>query len=122
MKSMFVVSGSFVNKHVGEEYDVIVEVADEPTTENIQAYADQVMGKIKQLWAMEVATPYSDASEQKVVVHLHAAPPFAAMLVNLQIILKAQSGIVVELPWETPPDVAQLDAESREILRKLENK
>ena len=122
MKSMFVVSEAFNNQHIGEEYDVIVEVVNEPTTENIQVYADQVMAKIKELWEMEINTPYSDVSERKVVIHLHAAPPFAAMLVNLQIILKAQSGIIIDLPWEKAPDVQQLDAESREVLRKLENK
>ena len=120
MKSMFVVSGNFTNNHVGEEYDVIVEVVDEPTTDNIQIYADQVMAKIRELWTQTADA--DDPADRKVVVHLHAAPAFAAMLVNLQIILKAQSGIIIDLPWEKAPDIQELDAESREVLRKLENK
>jgi hypothetical protein len=124
MRSMFIVSVSAVNKHVGEEYDTIIEVPYEPTTENIQACADKVMAGIKDLWAQEVGESEPDkvSMNPKVVIHLDAATPFGVMLENLQIILKAQSGIIIELPWVKPPDVEELDAESREILHKLENR
>jgi len=115
MKSMFVVSSKCVNKHIGEEYDVIIEVVHDPTTDNIQQCADEVMVGIKNLWKAD-----DGASERKVVVHLDAAGPFAAMLVNLQIILKAQEGIVVDLPWDKPPALDELDAESKAVLRKLD--
>lgn len=117
MKSLFVVSEKVVNNHVGEEYDVIVDVVHEPTTENIQTCADQVMARIRELWKEQEGDP-----DRKVVVYLDAAGPFAAMLVNLQVIMKAQEGIVIDLPWEKPVNVEELDAESREVLRKLENK
>lgn len=122
MKSMFVVADDKVNNHVGEEYDTIIEVPNEPTTENIQPAAETVMAKIKELWVQEVATPYSNADDRMVVVHMDAAGPFAAMLVNLQIILKAQEGIVIDLPWDKPPALEGLDAESRDLLRKLDNR
>lgn len=117
MKSVFVVSEQLVNKHVGEEYDVIVEVAHEPTTENIQTYAEQVMAGIREQWKVQEGD-----SDRKVVVHLDAAGPFAAMLANLQIILKVQEGIVIDLPWDKPPAVEELDAESKEVLRKLDQR
>lgn len=124
MKTMIVVSENSINRHVGEEYDIIVEVPYEPTTENIQACADKVMAGIKELWAQEVGenSPDKVVVNPKVVVHLDAATPFGVMLENLQIILKAQSGIIIELPWMKLPDVEELDAESREILHKLENR
>jgi hypothetical protein len=117
MKTMIVVSENSINRHVGEEYDIIVEVPYEPTTENIQACADKVMAGIKELWKAQEGD-----QDRKVVVHLDAATPFGVMLENLQIILKAQSGIIIELPWMKLPDVEELDAESREILHKLENR
>lgn len=115
MKSMIVVSSQLVNKHAGEEYDVIIEVVHEPTTDNIQQCADEVMAGIKDLWAKDAGS-----ADRKIVVHLDAAGPFAAMLLNLQIILKAQAGIVVDLPWDKPPALDELDAESKEVLRKLD--
>lgn len=117
MKTMFVVSERRVNEHVGEEYDVIVEVVHEPTTENIQLYANQITAGIKDLWNSQENDP-----GREVVVHLDAAGPFAAMLLNLQIILRNRDGIVISLPWDKPIEVDKLDAESKEVLHKLENK
>jgi Ni,Fe-hydrogenase III small subunit len=119
MKSMIVVSESSINQHVGEEYDIIVEVPYEPTTENIQACADKVMRGIKELWAQEVA---DKVPAPKIVVHLDAATPFGVVLENLQIILKAESGIIIDLPWCKPTDVEALDSESREVLSKLDGR
>lgn len=116
MKSMIVLSERAVNKHVGEEYDSIIEVPYEPTTENIQVNAEKVTAAIKELWAAQEGDP-----DRKVVVHLDAATPFGVMLENLQIILKP-SGIIIELPWCKPPNIEALDAESREVLRKLEER
>lgn len=117
MKSMIVVADRFINKHAGEEYDIIVEVPFEPTTDNIQPYADGIMVGIKELWAQQ-----EGELDRKVVVHLDAAPAFAAMLTNLQIILKAQSGIDLVLPWNKPIEVEALDRESQEVLKKLEKR
>jgi hypothetical protein len=115
---MFIVSNACVNKHVGEEYDVIIEVADEPTTENIDTDAGKVMEQIRELWKSQD----DDKPRDKVVVFLDAAPPFAAMLINLQIIMKAEEGIIIELPWDKPVNLEELDAESKEVLKKLEQK
>jgi hypothetical protein len=115
MKSMIVLAGRRVNAHVGEEYDVIIEVADEPTTENIQSYANEVMSGIKDLWNQQKGEEH-----RSVMIYLDAASPFAAMLLNLQIIMKAQDGIEITLPWDKPVNVEELDKESREILKKLE--
>lgn len=117
MKSMFVVAENKVNSHIGEEYDIIVEVPNEPTTENIKPYADRVMAGIDDLWKED-----SGSEDRRIVVHLDAASPFAAMLVNLQIIMKAQAGINIDLPWNAPEDLDALDRESKEILAKLEHK
>ena len=115
MKTIFVVASSKVNKHAGEEYDTIVEVLDEPTTDNIQQCADEVMLGIQNLWKAQ-----DGEQDRKVVAYLDATSPFLAMLLNLQIIMKAQEGIVIDLPWYTPPDLQALDAESRAILEKLD--
>ena len=117
MKSMMVIAERQLNKHVGEEYDDVVEVADEPTTENIQPYANEVMSRIRNLWGQEVGV-----DDPSVVVHLDAATPFAAMLVNLRIIMKKQEGINIVLPWDKPVDVNGLDLETREVLEKLKNR
>jgi hypothetical protein len=117
MKSMFVVSVRAISRHVGEEYDDIIEVPYEPTTENIQECGEKVMTGIKALWKAQEGD-----QDRKVVVHLDAATPFGVMLENLQIILKAQDGIVIDLPWVKIPDVEELDSESQEALRKLETR
>ena len=123
MKSMIVVSESSINQHVGEEYDIVVEVPYEPTTENIQACAEKVRRGIKELWAQEVGRDQDKASDNpKIVVHLDAATPFGVMLENLQIILKAESGTIIDLPWCKPTDFDSLDSESRDVLSKLDGR
>ena len=108
-------AGGKVNKHAGEEYDIIVEVSDEPTIDNIQSHAEQVMAGIKELWKQQ-----EGEQDRKIVAYLDAASPFLAMLLNLQIIMKAQNGIEIDMPWYTPPDLQALDSESKAILDKLE--
>jgi hypothetical protein len=124
MKKMIVISDRLINKHAGEEYDAIVEVPFEPTTENIQPFADRIMADIKDLWGQQAPVQGEEDAQgdRKVVVYLDAAPAFAAMLTNLQIILKAEAGIVVELPWDKPIPVESLDRESQEVLKRLEKR
>ena len=118
MRTIFVVASGNVNRHAGEEYDTIIEVPDEPTVDTIQTHAEQVMAGIKALWKQQVDNPQIGGN--KVVAYLDAASPFLAMLLNLQIILKAQEGIDIDMPWYTPPDLQALDSESKAILEKLE--
>lgn len=117
MKSMIVVSESSIDKHVGEEYDIIVEVPYEPTTNNIQECADKVMSGIKGLWKEQ-----DGSQDRKIVVHLDAATPFGVMLENLKIILKEESGIVLDLPWCKPTNIEALDSESKAVLSKLDGR
>ena len=118
MRTIFVVASGNVNRHAGEEYDTIIEVPDEPTVDTIQTHAEQVMAGIKALWKQQIDNPQIGGN--KVVAYLDAASPFLAMLLNLQIILKAQDGIEIDMPWYTPPDLQALDSESKAILDKLE--
>ena len=118
MRTIFVVASGNVNRHAGEEYDTIIEVPDEPTVDTIQTHEEQVMAGIKALWKQQVDNPQIGGN--KVVAYLDAASPFLAMLLNLQIILKAQEGIDIDMPWYTPPDLQALDSESKAILEKLE--
>ena len=122
MKTMIVVASNRVNAHVGEEYDEIVEVVNEPTTENIQYHATVIMPKLEALWNQVLIDDETNPTlEKKIVVYLDAASPFAVMLMNLKIIM-ARRGMVIELPWEKPDAIEDLDAESRDVLNKLGGK
>jgi len=115
MRTMIVLAGNKFNDHVGEDYDIITEVANIPTTENIQEYADEVMRGIRELWKQQDGDAHGS-----VMIYLDAASPFAAMLINLQVIMKAQEKIEITLPWDKPIDIDGLDKESKEILKTLE--
>jgi len=115
MQTLFVVSSAKVNRHVGEDYDEILEVENQPTTETIQDWANRIKDSIRSLWHAQV-----DGDDRKVVVTLDAVTPYNAILLNLQIIMKAEEGIVIELPYWIPPEVK--DAEARELLVKMDGK
>ena len=121
MRTILVVDERKINKHVGENYDIIVEVAHQPTTETIQKWGDQVMNAIRSLWHEQVKLSEIDP---KVSINLDAASPFNAMLKNLKIIMGADENIIIELPY-LPPEVEGDkidDAEAAELLRRLEGK
>ena len=125
MKTLFIVSDRRVNKHVGEEYDYILEVDDQPTTETIQEIFTRVRTRIRALWHEQVKPedPDAVAINPKVVCHLDAASPFVAMLLDLQIVLKEAEGIEIELPGlEEFVHRQPQDAEARELLEKMENR
>ena len=96
MKSLFIVDERNINKHVGENYDHIIEVEHQPTTESIQKWADTIMSTIRALWHEQVK---AGESEPKVVANLDAASPFNLILINLQIIMGKEENIVLELPY-----------------------
>ena len=114
MKSIFVVSERFVKKHIGEEYDSIIEVVHEPTTENILSDADKIADCIHSNWRQE-----EGKGDRKIVIYLDAAAPFASILINLKIIMKQREGIEIELPWDKPQNLEELDNESKEMLKNL---
>lgn len=116
MKTLFIVSERKVNDHVGEEYDYILEVDDQPTTETIQEIGDRIRTRIRSLW-MEQTRPEEGEPEPNpaVVCTVDAVTPYRAMLVDLQILLKDQEGIEIDLPGINPmPEVT--DPEARHVL------
>lgn len=121
MKSLFVVDERNINKHVGENYDEIIEVEHQPTTETIQKWADTVMSAIRALWHEQVKAGDPNPG---ITVNLDAASPFNLMLQNLQIIMGQDEKIIIELAY-LPPEmrVRQTDdKEAAELLKRLEGK
>ena len=121
MKTVMILSEDRVNKHVGETYDEVIEVVREPTTDNLEFYIRRIESVVRSLWDEDVAS-VPKTEQPRVVAFLDAASPFAAILIDLSVILKEQNGIVVELPWYEPDDISGLDQESRELLENLERK
>lgn len=120
MKTLFLVSPRFVNKHAGEEYDAILEVEHQPTVETIGDWHNRVRGRIRSLWKeqeQEVAVV-----NPVVKVFIDAAPPFIAMIRNLQIIMKSEEGIVIEIPGLDGVKREITDRETLEVLKKLEER
>ena len=73
-RTLFIVALSKVAEHENEEYDFIIQVPDEPTTENIGEFADRFRQRIRELNEDQLA----EEEESPVVsVNLAAAsPPF----------------------------------------------
>jgi hypothetical protein len=112
MKTLFVCNALTKENHVGEEYDEIVEVAWEPTQENIDKDAARIKDNIFKLAASD---------NEGVEVYLDAASPFAVILKNLSIILKEENGINIYLPWEKggePKTLEEILAGERDIIAK----
>jgi len=118
MKTLFVVSDKKVEDHVGEEYDSILEVDDQPTTEIIGELANRVRGRIRKLWMEQE----EDDPDRRVVVTLDAATPFNTMLIDLQLIMVEAENIVVELPYLNDMDMDIHDKEAKETLDRLDSK
>jgi len=117
MRTLFVVSEEFVDNHVGEEYDSILEVEHQPTTQTIQEWANRVRGRIRKLWQED-----PDDSDKRVVVSFDAAPPFNTMLIDLQLILKESENIIVELPYLEESTQQLGDEEAQQLVDRMEGK
>jgi len=115
MKTLFIVSEKKVEEHVGEEYDSILEVDDQPTTETIEELANRVRGRIRKLWMEQ-----ENDDDRRVVVSLDAASPYNTMLIDLQLILKEAEEIAVDLPYLENMDMQVHDSEAKELLAKLD--
>ena len=122
MKSLFICSANKINNHVGEEYDSILEVIDQPTTDNIQEYANRIRGRIRALWMEQLKTEALETvlESPKVVCHLDGPTPYNAILNNLQIIMKAEEEIVIELPYMASLRMEVTDPEALSLLAKLD--
>lgn len=94
MKSLFVVADSEVDNHLGEEYDEVLYVEDQPTTETIQEWATRIRDRIRKLWHEQ-----SDDEDRRVEVWLDAIAAYDAMLVNLQVLSAEEEDIEVTLPY-----------------------
>ena len=128
MKTMFVCSELKINDHVGEEYDDLLEVTDQPTTKNIDEYHNRIRGRIRKLWHED-----EGSEDRQVDVYLDAASPYNAMLQNLRVIMKDAEGIEVGLPylaegaedgmpWDSDGHRTTEDPEALRELEKLENR
>ena len=124
MKTLFVVSTKLVNNHVGEEYDVIMEVEHQPTVETISDWANRIRGRIRALWMCQVSPEGGAPAEAdpKVLVWVDAASPFHAIVRNLSIIMKGEEGIIIELPYWDGTRREVTDVETLEVLNKLEGR
>ena len=122
MKSLFICATNKINNHVGEEYDSILEVSDQPTTENIQEYANRIRGRIRSLWMEQLKPedPNTAVVNSKIVCYLDGPTPYNASLNNLQIIMKAEEEVVIELPYMADLKIEVTDPEALSVLAKLD--
>jgi len=121
MRSLFVCAECNVNAHVGEYYDDIFEVPDQPTSDKIPDYAAEVRERIRDLWKADTGDDEREG-EPVVEVFLDAASPFNAMLIDFQVVMKEAEGITVELPYLNSPVRTTQDEEALEVIRKLEER
>lgn len=122
MKTLFVCASGKINNHVGEEYDSIMEVQDQPTTENISDWANRIRCKIRALWMEEVKfdDPNAVIVNPKVVCYLDGPTPYNAILNNLKIIMKAEENVDIDLPYMENIKREVTDEETIELLKKLD--
>lgn len=118
MKTFFICSTKKIQSHVGEEYDSILEVEDQPTTNTIQDWANRIMGRVRTLWHEQ---KQANDADPKVVCHLDGPTPYHAILVNLQIRMKADESITIELPYLANFPTEVTDKETLELLEKLDS-
>ena len=119
MKTMFVVSEKKTDEHVGEEYDYILEVADQPTTAGIQEDANRIRNRIRSLWMEQ--TEAKEPNPQ-VSVKLHGASPYNAMLINLKIMMMEEENIEIVLDYPHEEVRTTDDEETNEVLNKLDKR
>lgn len=118
MKTLAVLAKVKQNVHAGEEYDSILIVENIPTTETIDRWGETLMREIRMLFQKDKST----GDEGKVVVTLDGPSPYNAILLNLQVILKAEEGITIELPYLSPDFFKTDDPETNELLARIGEK
>lgn len=119
MKTMFICAESRVDRHEGEYYDDIVEVPDQPTSDIIQGYADDIRGRLRSLWKSDVDDETKEG-EPSVVVYLDALHVFTAMLIDFKIVMEDAEKMKIELPGVEMPSDNTKDPETQEVLKKLD--
>jgi hypothetical protein len=119
MKTFFVCSETRIGEHGGEEYDDFIEVENAPTTDTIEDWANRIRDRVRKLWHEEM----KEDEDKRIVVTLDGPSPYNAMLVDLQILLEEEEGIVIELPYLDPEDILRNttgDLEAAKVLERLE--
>ena len=119
MRTLFIVAMSKVVKHEDEEYDYIIQVPDEPTTENIGELGNRIRCRIRALNEEQLA---DGETEPVVSVKLDGASPFNAMLINLKILMKDEENVQVSLDYPHEEELESDDDEARELINRLDKK
>jgi hypothetical protein len=138
MKTFLIVAKSNWDDHVGEEYDDILEVDDEVISGHgddnygthltpITEWHNRIRGRIRKLWNEDAVPEGEDREEgddQEVHVWLDAASPFNAMLIDLQLVMEQEEGIIIELPYLGDDGTVRRtnDPETLELMSKLDNR
>ena len=94
MKNFLIVSERNIDNHVGEEWDDFIEVSNQPTTTDIDEWANRIRGRIRKLHEADKKA-YEDP---KIEVHVDAASPFVVVAQNLQIIMGGEENTKISLP------------------------
>ena len=138
MKTMFICAEANIEYHVGEEYDDILEVDNEVISGHgddnygvdltpIDEWHKRIRNRIRKLWH-EDATPEGatreEGDEHEVHIWLDAASPFNAMLIDLQIVMGKEEGIVIKLPYlgEGGAIRTTTDPETLQLLERLDSR
>ena len=116
---MFIVAMSRVQAHEDEEYDYIIQVPDEPTTENIGELGNRVRCRIRALNEEQLT---DGETEPVVSVNLDAASPFNAMLINLRILMDGEENVKIILDYPHDEELETGDSEAQKVIDRLEKK
>jgi len=119
MRTLFIVAMSKVAEHEDEEYDYIIQVLDEPTTESIGELGNRIRCRIRALNEEQKA---DGETEPVVSVKLDAASPFNAMLINLKIIMGDEEDVTVSLDYPHEEELTSGDTEAQEVIDKLDQR
>ena len=117
-KTMLVCVPSRCNNHAGEYYDEILidDIPEIPTMETFQDIANIIRGRIRKLWH---SIPADDVS-RKVVVTLDGHAPYSVILTDLQILMKSEEGIELELNGTIIPSERDIrDPETIDVITRM---
>ena len=121
MKTLFICSERKINDHVGKYFDSVVEVPHQPLVSGIEEIATLVREEIRKLWKQDVEDEEREG-DPLIQAHLDAASPFNAMLIDYQIVLGKEDGIVMELPYLESKERTTEDKEAKELIEKLDKR
>jgi hypothetical protein len=126
MKSLIICSERKINYHIGEYYDVIIEVPHQPMANNkgsFEEIAKDVRQSICDLWKEDVEDTEREG-EPCIEAYLDAASPFNAMLIDYQIVMKKKEKIKLELPYlkGKTKRTTTSDDEANKLIEKLESR